>query len=371
MLVLAAIYLAVRPQLEPPPMPDDPIALARRLRVHPADWRAAAGLTESALDARVPRRFALWRAAQAMSVRLAPTRQATRMDLARAAFFHWTELSPADRGAAIDAIAPLLRDEATFERMAKPLFDLTGNLALLRQFNPGTANAIERLKTLAATNGRFADYRALRAELTQKRTAEFHERVRGAAALDVVGALASPPYTTDDEPLLRDALAALNEHPITEGPIRGAEVEALIRYALDHGLQPLRGLAAVASMRGSVSNVTRYRLAKALGVATDAPASSEPRDTWQHLGERNTINSVSWMERDIRGPSSIAFETLKSDEVPPYVEIYFDERRVAEGEVTTTRAFAIPSAAGVHRLEVILANPRTRNAEPRLVSVAP
>src|SRR2546430_52960 len=165
MLAIAAVYLIERPASEPPPLPDDPIALARRLRAHPADWRAASALTEHALDAPVANRFALWHAAHDLAQLLAPRRDAPRMELVRAAFFHWQELSPADRRAALDTVAPLLRDPGTFYRMARPLFELTGDLAMLRRWNPGSGDALVYLRNLAAMNGRFEDYRELRGEL--------------------------------------------------------------------------------------------------------------------------------------------------------------------------------------------------------------
>jgi len=351
MLALAALYVAVRPSSEEPPLPDDPLALARRIRTHPADWHAAGALSEHALDARVSRRVALWHAANDIAMRLAPSRQAPRMELARAAFFHWTQLSATDRRAALETIAPLLRDEETFSRMAKPLFDLTGNLAYLRRWNPGTARSLELLRNLAATNGRFADYRELREELARQRAVEFREALPRLAPAEIIGELPPPPYTTDDEPLLRDVLAELHRRPLTEDPHHAAELDALDGYALRHHLEPLDGIDAV----------------------VHAPPP-EPRGVWQHIGENGRVEGLAWIEREMNGATSITIETVKSDEVPPYVEIYVDDRRVAEGEVATAHSFALPAATGVHRLEVRIANPTTRNAEERIVrvvSVAP
>jgi hypothetical protein len=377
MLGIAAIYVAVQPRSEAPPLPDDPIALARRLRAHPADWRAAGALSGHALDAPVRNRFALWHAAHDVAMRLAPQRDAPRMELAREAFFHWQELTPDDRRAALDLVAPLLRDPATFFSMAKPLYDLTGDLAMLRRWNPGTPETLEFVRNVAATNGQFAAYRELRAEVTRKRTADFRAAMPRLTPVDIVGALPPRPYSSDDEPLLRDALAELHRRPLTEDPHRLAEVDALIDYALRHHLQPLDGIDAVVHIPGAASDVARYRLAETLGmnaaafdirVAAKEPLT-EPRGAWQHLRDDGAVNVRSWIDREMRGPSSITIETVKSDEVPPYVEIYFDDARVGEGEVAKTRAFALPAAAGWHRVEVRVANSSTRNAEPRLVRV--
>jgi hypothetical protein len=379
MLALAALYLAVRPSAEEPPLPDDPLALARRVRTHPADWRAAGALSEHALDARVPQRVALWHAANGIAMRLAPIRQAPRMQLARAAFFHWTQLNDADRRAALETIAPLLRDEETFSRMAKPLFDLTGDLGLLRRWNPGTARSLELLRNLAVTNGRFDDYRALRAEVVRQRTREFEASLPHLAPDDIVGALPPLPYSTDDEPMLRAALAELHRRPLTEDPHYTASLDAVIDYALRHRLGPLDGIDAVVHMPQAVDPRTRQRLAEATGLhdaVLDVRGGPppEPRGVWRGLGENGRLSGMAAIDRDLGGPASIVVEPVKSDEVPPYVEVYVDDARVAEGGVAAPRTFALPAAAGVHRIVVAVMNPLTRNAEQRavrIVSAAP
>ena len=378
MLVVAVIFVAVRPRSEEAPLPDDPIALARRIRAHPADWRAASALSEHALDAHVPNRFALWHAAHDVAMRLAPMRDAPRMEPAREAFFHWQELTPADRRAALDLVAPLLRDPATFYSMAKPLYDLTGDLGMLQRWNPGSPETLEFVRNLAVINGHFAAYRELRAEVARKRLADFRKALPRLAPVDIVGALPPPPYSKDDEPLLGEALAELHRRPLTEDPRRLAELDALVDYALRHHLQPLDGIDAIVHMPGAASDLTRYRLAQFLGMdaaafdirmAAKAPLTEPPRGAWQHLRDDGAVNVRSWIDREVHGMSSITIETLKSDEVPPYVEIYFDDARAGEGEVAKTRAFALPAATGWHRIEVRVANPSTRNAAPRLVRV--
>lgn len=376
MLAVAALYLAVRPTSEPPPLPDDPLALARRLRAHPADWRAAGALSEHALDAPVRNRFGLWRAAHDVAMHLAPTRQAPRMELAREAFFHWQELSPADRKAALDLVAPLLRDTPTFYKLAKPLFDLTGDLGMLRRWNPGTVETLEFVRNLAAMYGRFEDYRALRAEVTRKREADFRAKEHELSPADIVAAVPQPPYSTDDEPLLREALAELHRRPLTEDPHRIAQLDGLVDYGLRHHL-PLDGIDSIVHIAGSASDAARYRLAEALAMNAAAfdirintkESLTVPRGTWQHLRDDGAVNGRAWIDREMSGPATIAIKTIESDEVPPYVEIYLDDARVAEGEVAASRTFAIPATSGVHRIEVRVANASTRNAAARVVKV--
>ncbi|HYU24190.1 MAG TPA: hypothetical protein VEO74_03225, partial [Thermoanaerobaculia bacterium] len=130
-------------------------------------------------------------------------------------------------------------------------------------------------------------------------------------------------------------------------------------------------------MRGAASDITRYRLAEKFGMnaaafdirlAAKTPLA-EPGGRWQHLRDDGNVNGRAWIDREMAGPSSIAIETVKSDEVPPYVEIYLDDARLAEGDVPASRTFAIPATKGVHRLEVRVVNPQTRNLAPRIVRV--
>ncbi len=103
-------------------------------------------------------------------------------------------------------------------------------------------------------------------------------------------------------------------------------------------------------------------------ISATKPIVDPPPGQWQNLEEGN-VKRRAWIERDMSGPTSIGIETVKSDEVPPYVEIYVDDARVAEGEVVASRTFVVPARRGMHRLEVVVANARTRNATWRLVRV--
>jgi len=163
--VLAIAYFAVRPSPSRGALPDDPRALAARVAAHPADWLAASALAEKALDMRVRDPRELWRVSGALASSLAPLLPEPRASLARGAFFHWSELTAGDRRWVLDAYAPLLRQVTTFETMELPLFSLTGDLAYLRRVGPPGLSTTLGLAQIAAINGLFADYRALRAEL--------------------------------------------------------------------------------------------------------------------------------------------------------------------------------------------------------------
>ena len=85
----------------------------------------------------------------------------------------------------------------------------------------------------------------------------------------------------------------------------------------------------------------------------DALIAKEPR-TW-----RDTRTHVYGSK------VQISLATEQSDEIPPYVEIYVDDLRRAEGEVRDERTFDITAHPGLHAVEVRLVNPRTRNGIQR------
>ncbi|HYR29196.1 MAG TPA: hypothetical protein VEU30_12070, partial [Thermoanaerobaculia bacterium] len=69
------------------------------------------------------------------------------------------------------------------------------------------------------------------------------------------------------------------------------------------------------------------------------------------------------------GPIALTIENVQSDEVPPYVEIDVDDALVHEGAVENARQFTLADG-GRHRVEVRLANPRTRNRDQRRVRLS-
>lgn len=69
-------------------------------------------------------------------------------------------------------------------------------------------------------------------------------------------------------------------------------------------------------------------------------------------------------------PLRLDLAPIQSDELPPYIEIYLDDTRIAEGALEGPRSFVLPAAAGLHQLEVRLLNPRTRNGIQRRVRLS-
>lgn len=373
----AIVFAIVRPVTERDVLPGDATSLGRRLAAHPTDWRAATALTAQSLDARVPHELELWRASRTLAIELAPGRSEPHDAFARSGFFHWPELTEDERRELLADLAPQLRDSGTFIRMAEPLFTLTGDLSVLRKNNPQTVQSTEVLRNIAVVNGRFADYRALRQELAARRISDFDARVGALDAEEIINALPPPPYHSDIQPLLLTALAALQRRPLIEDPRRPQVVDALIDYAVRHDLQPLEGLEAITRFRGSASEATRARLARKLGLTTRAEqielvTDHDPKvdpNAWSPLCGANVCNAAS-REIDAAGQKvELTIEPAQSDDVPPYVEVYADDALVAEGEVAAKHPFSFAVTPGRHRLDVVIANPDTRNRGSRRVRI--
>lgn len=70
------------------------------------------------------------------------------------------------------------------------------------------------------------------------------------------------------------------------------------------------------------------------------------------------------------GTVHLELTPVQSDETPPYVEVYIDDARAAEGEVRDARKFDIAVTPGLHEIEVRLVNARTRNGIQRRVRLS-
>jgi hypothetical protein len=377
LLIAAAIAcIATRPVTESETLPRTAPELATRLAAHPTDWRAASALSEISLDTRLERKQELWRASHELAALLAPARSEPQTGFARSGFFHWSELSAADQKAALAAFVPQLETSAFFG-MARPLFALTGDLGILRNHHPNTDEAVETLESIAATNGRFDDYRALRGQVTQRRVATFLARVGSMSSSEIINALPPAPYHTDIQPIIAAALTELSEKPLSENPGRPDVTEPLADYALRHDLKPLDGLEALTRFHDTATEATRAALARKLGFEQRAgdveasmfPATPPVKNAWSGTCSSD-VCVRGW--RDVvvaKSPLVVTVTAAESDDVPPYVEIYLDDQRVAEDAVAKPRRFEIDARRGTHRLEVLVANPVTRNRAARRVHV--
>ncbi|MEA2236574.1 MAG: hypothetical protein QOC81_1298 [Thermoanaerobaculia bacterium] len=358
----------------------DARGLAERIARHPTDWPAASALTEVALDTRLDTRVLLWRSAFEHASLLAPERRDPPNAFARAAFFHWQELSEADHRNALAAYGRLLGDPAVFARTGRPIFELTGDLFFLQRVGPQTADTLAWLTGLASSSGKFADYRKLRGELPQKRIDEFGARLHTVTSEELLARFPDPPYHASDEPLIKALLDELHQRPLSEGAGRKEVVDAIVDYALRHDLGPLDGLEVISRTPGAAGTETRIKLSLALGLKERAAqlqlGSSDPRHVppndhdWQGLCGADVCNRA-WRMIEADHGIALTLQTAQTDELPAYVEIYVDDVLRAEGEVGVKRDFIVPAGnRGTHRIEVMLANPVTRNLASRRVHVA-
>lgn len=309
------------------------------IAAHPADWLAASELTDRALDARLARRFEVWRATHDLAKHVAPRQTNPHAALVRSGLFHWYELSEADRRAVLAAAEPLLRESsATYLSLHRPLWQLTRDFALLRRTNPGDAASLRALAELAAMNGLFDESRALRERLQRQQYAEFQARRAEMTSADLI-ALTPAPLDRGDEPLVRGILEELQKR----SDRRSIELpRRLADYAIRNGIpveaRDTRVFTPTLEWRGTCGANELCHFAQADVIA------------------RNTI--------------TITATPVQSDEVPPYLELYLDDRLVAHGEVRGPRTFRIATTAGPHHIEAWLANPRTRNGVQRRVRLS-
>ena len=377
MIAAAAAFFFRPPEIGIVKPGGDAHVLAARIARHPTDWPAASALTEVALDTRLDSRVLLWRSAYEHASLLAPERNDPPNAFARAAFFHWPELSEKDHQDALGAYARLLHDPAVFARMARPIFELTGDLPFLQRSGPPNADTLAWLSSLASASGRFTDYRAMRKALQQKRIEEFQTRLRTDSPEELQEHFPSPPYHAAEEPLIKALLTELHQRPLSEGAGRREVNDGIIDYALRHDLGPLDGLEVISRSPGAASVETRIKLALALGLKERAAqlqaASNDPRRVlpndhdWQELCGSD-ICKRSWRMIEAGHGIALTLQTAQTDDLPAYVEIYVDDELRAEGEVGLKRDFVVPAGTrGTHRIEVMLVNPLTRNLASRRV----
>jgi hypothetical protein len=380
MLTAATWFLVDPPAFGNVPPPGDARVLAMRIARNPTDWPAASALTEVALDTKLDTRVQLWRAAYEHASLLAPERTDPPTAFARAAFFHWWELSKDDQRDALTAFARLMRDPIVFARMEQPIFELTGDLSYLRQSGPQTENTVASLMNMALASGRFDDYRALRADLQQKRLDELRARIDTDTPEELVNSFPTPPYHEADEPMIKALLEELHQRPLSSAPNRGGFYDGLIDYAIRHDLGPLDGLEVITRSQGVATTGTQIRLAKALGLKVRAyqleMSSNDPRRVatndhdWQGLCGSD-ICGRAWRTIDASHGIALNLQTLETDAVRPYVEIYVDDHLRAERDLGPKQDIVVPVGnPGEHRIEVVLANPTTRKLTSRRIRVA-
>ena len=435
-LASAAAYFA----FDPPPTGVTPRRLRELgpwLEQHPADWIATSVVVDKALDSPLPQRDSLWRAAYVHTQMLAPYREAPHLAFLRSGLSHWFELGAGDKRLVVENAADLLIDPDQFRKLVRPIWEVTGDFALLRRANPGTAEAFSTLMSLAATNGLFAEYRDVRREFRRRRFAEFSAARAMMPPPEFANVLPDEPVQPD-APLLQAALDEWHRRPLDALPVRS--LASTIEYVLRHDLQPVDGLdylithpyqtdalrarlavrsglfdratdleissgdiapgawrqyhverAYAEAKRGNAQamNVELFKaarggldaevLAAAATLQHSAAASAELAKryaapaAWEGLCDADVCRSAK-TEWYTPGATQrvVTLSTVQTDEYAPYVEVYVDEVLVSEGPVREATPFTIAAThEGVHRVEIRVANPLTRNLLQRRVRIAP
>jgi len=389
--------------------PSDRAGMAAWIAGHPADWVTATAISEAALDMPLQSRQVLWQATYDQARYLAPNRVHPRIGFVRAALFHWYELDRQQRRIVLQSVAPMLRDPKTFRELAVPLLKHTNDFPFLRRNAPATEEAAGGLRDLAATYGLFPEYRTLRAEVHRRRLTELQDKRATAPPPELIR-LVPLSLDDDDRPLVQEVLDELHRRPLDEDPVNPHIVDGLIDFVIRHHMQPLDGIDIFVRDEHTALPANRARLALRLGNPDKAreieslamPASS---DEWtQYFSERaayerahgdaaaaidaakvTAAGAPPWRDLcgleictharkqvDTAGPArgSITLGLVAADDVLPYVEIYLDSARVAEGTVMGEETFAVPiPAAGLHLVQIELINPFTRNRERRRVRI--
>jgi hypothetical protein len=253
--------------------------------------------------------------------------------------------------------------------MYRNLWQLTRDLGYLRRVVPPTVAAHSLLRDLAATHGRFADYRELRESVRAVRLAAFQRQRAKASTGDLLGLLPES-FTLADLPLVRAVLEELDRRPFEAAQMRGP-LDALTRFAVAHKVEPLTALAPLVQLDDKLTPGTRALLARALGdnaaalrveAIAGVRAQPQPAPSWTGLCEGGDLCAAAVTTRPLQ---QVHVAVTQTDEIPPYMEIYVNDALVAEGEVRGERTFALDVPPGAQRTEVRLVNRYTRNGIQR------
>jgi hypothetical protein len=167
-------------------------------------------------------------------------------------------------------------------------------------------------------------------------------------------------------PALRDEMTFLRMYPLI--------------YALTGDLDYLRRLQPhtpnrmrlLAGLAGTYGRYDQYRDMRNELERVDPQQPEIPPyglDGWSGTCGENICRSA-WRAVDAEHEIEIGIKTIDTDDVSPYVEIYVDGARRAEGAVGGEQTFRVPvDVSGRHRVEVRLANPIDRNGVPRRVRI--
>jgi hypothetical protein len=109
--------------------------------------------------------------------------------------------------------------------------------------------------------------------------------------------------------------------------------------------------------------------ATAQRAASELQAKANRIERWNDLCGSDVCKDASAALWSGGAPFALRVATVQSDNVPPFVEIYADDALVADGEASPALSAGAALSRGLHRVDVRLANPLTRNLFQRRVHI--
>lgn len=137
-----------------------------------------------------------------------------------------------------------------------------------------------------------------------------------------------------------------------------------LQYLQKAGERTADAIAASEEMQRAVGNT-----AEAAAVHATLVAHANKVEQWFGKCGDDVCNGARGSLWSEGGPFTLKLATVQSDEVPPYAELYADDALAAEGPVSPSLVARAELLRGIHRIDVRLANPMTRNAIHRRIRI--
>ena len=130
----------------------------------------------------------------------------------------------------------------------------------------------------------------------------------------------------------------------------------------------MRTLAWIAATYGDFDHYRAFRTEADRGEQIQPKPPAYDKESWSGLCGEDVCSSA-WREVDANRAVAITVKTIDSDNVRPYIEVFVDGARRAEGPIDGETTFTAPVAPGTHQVEVRLGNAITSNTTQRRVRI--
>lgn len=137
-----------------------------------------------------------------------------------------------------------------------------------------------------------------------------------------------------------------------------------VQYLQKAGERTADAMAASEEMQRAVGNT-----AEAAAVHATLVAHANRIEQWFGKCGDDVCNDARGSLWSEGAPFTLKLATVQSDEVAPYAELYADDALVAEGPVAPSLVARAELLRGIHRIDLRLANPMTRNAIHRRIRI--